>query len=75
MRNNRLVAATTALAMLLLGGCTHIGVAAYDRDLLARSSMALNPDPHVTAFHDHIYFSKEGSTGGRSSQGGGCGCN
>ncbi len=56
-----------------LSGC--VGAAAWDRDLLARKSMQLNTHPIVTAYHDHIYFSKEGSSGGRTFDGGGCGCN
>ena len=37
--------------------------------------MQLNTHPNITAFHDHVEFSKEGSAGGRSFDGGGCGCN
>jgi hypothetical protein len=37
--------------------------------------MALNADPLQAAFEDHIYFSKEASSGGRGFGGGGCGCN
>lgn len=62
-------------ALLLLGGCTATGVKAWDRGVLARKSMQLNPQPRVTAFREHVYFSKEGATGGRTFDGGGCGCN
>jgi hypothetical protein len=62
-----------ALGSGLLSGC--VAVAPWDRDLLAKKAMALNTQPNLTAFHDHIYFSKEGSSGGRTSDGGGCGCN
>ena len=58
----------------LLGGCA-IGVDSWDRDLMAKKSMQLNPNPLLTDADDHIYFSKEGSSGGRSFDGGGCGCN
>jgi hypothetical protein len=37
--------------------------------------MALNSDPIAMSLDDHIYFSKEASTGGLSFGGGGCGCN
>lgn len=60
---------------LLLGGCSHIGVKPWERDVLARKSMQLNTEPQISGFHEHIYFSKEGSAGGRSFDGGGCGCN
>ena len=60
---------------LALAGCSSIGVAPWQRDILARRSMQLNTHPNVSAIDDHIYFSKEGSSGGRTFDGGGCGCN
>lgn len=59
----------------VLSGCSVLGVQPWDRDLMARDAMQLNPHPNVTAFHEHTYFSKEGSSGGRTFDGGGCGCN
>lgn len=64
-----------ALGLTLLGGCAHIGVKPWQRDILARNSMAPDSDGNISGYRDHIYFSKEGATGGRSSDGGGCGCN
>lgn len=58
----------------LVGGCA-MGVKPWNRDVLARKSMQLNPSPRITAFREHTYFSKEAATGGRSFDGGGCGCN
>ena len=58
----------------LLCACS-LGVKPWDRDIMARESMQLNTNPNITAFHEHIYFSKEGSSGGRTFDGGGCGCN
>ena len=58
---------------LALAGCA--SVKPWDRDLLAKEAMQLNPHPHILAANEHIYFSKEGSSGGRSFDGGGCGCN
>ena len=70
-----LLSATGLLALsLALSGCA-IGAKSWDRDILARQAMQLNTHPHITAYQDHIYFSKEGSAGGRSFDGGGCGCN
>jgi hypothetical protein len=37
--------------------------------------MQLTPYPLQTAADEHIYFSKEASSGGRGFAGGGCGCN
>lgn len=52
-----------------------VGVRPWQRGLLARRSMFLDCDPLDLAFDDHIYFSKEASSGGRGYGGGGCGCN
>ena len=60
-------------SVMALSGC--VGVQPWDRDLLAKQAMQLNPHPNVLAANEHIYFSKEGSSGGRTSDGGGCGCN
>ncbi len=59
----------------LVSGCSSMGVDPWDRDLLAKSEMAINSSPLDQAIDDHIYFSKEASSGGRSFAGGGCGCN
>jgi Domain of unknown function (DUF4266) len=57
----------------LLGGCTV--VEPWQRDVLARPEMSLDDSPLDAAIDDHIYFSKEASSGGRGFGGGGCGCN
>ncbi len=56
-------------------GCTSLGVDPWDRDILAKDEMQLVVDPIEVATDDHIYFSKEASSGGRGFGGGGCGCN
>jgi hypothetical protein len=63
------------VALVLVSGCASLGVKAYDRDLLARDDMRLDANPLDAAIDDHLYFSKEASSGGRSYAGGGCGCN
>jgi hypothetical protein len=66
------------LALLLaaaLAGCSTLGVKPWQRDVLARPEMAFDAYPVDLAFDDHIYFSKEAASGGRSFGGGGCGCN
>jgi hypothetical protein len=62
-----------AIAALAAGlsGCAD--VEPWERDLHARADM--QADAHDAAIDDHIYFSKEASSGGRSFAGGGCGCN
>jgi len=71
----KLVKLTTSLLIISLSGCSTIGVQPWQRDLLAKKEMALNSAPLDSALDDHIYFSKEASSGGRSFGGGGCGCN
>jgi hypothetical protein len=62
--------------MLVSSGCQSLGVKPWDRGLLAKETMAPGKaDGLDDAFDDHIYFSKEGSSGGRGFGGGGCGCN
>ncbi len=65
--------AALSLAVLLLSGCA--SVQPWERGVTARQSMQLVRYPHLAAARDHIYFSKEASAGGRSFDGGGCGCN
>jgi hypothetical protein len=65
--------AALATAALTLAACS--AVQPWERDVLARPSMQLSTSPVIDAIDDHIYFSKEAATGGRSFGGGGCGCN
>jgi hypothetical protein len=67
-----------ALAMALVtltGACSSMGVEPWERDILAKDEMQLTIDPVEAGIDDHIYFSKEASSGGRGFGGGGCGCN
>jgi hypothetical protein len=52
-----------------------MGVQPWERDVLAKEEMQLTVDELEAATDDHIYFSKEASSGGRGFGGGGCGCN
>jgi len=63
------------LILLPLAGCANLGVKPWERDLLAKDGMALNAEGVDLGLDDHIYFSKEATSGGRSFAGGGCGCN
>jgi hypothetical protein len=62
-----------AFAAALVSSCAT--VQPWDRDLLAQKHMRFVPNPSMQAVDDHVYFSKEGSTGGQEVGGGGCGCN
>jgi len=64
-----------AAATIIGTGCSSMGVEPWERDVLAKEEMQLVYDPLEAALDDHIYFSKEASSGGRGFGGGGCGCN
>jgi len=64
-----------AAAAALTAGCSSLGVKPWQRNVLARGDMQLNAEPLTAAVDDHMYFSKEASSGGRGFAGGGCGCN
>ncbi|WP_257172672.1 DUF4266 domain-containing protein [Colwellia sp. M166] len=74
-RVSRLCYSVIFLAISLVSGCSSLGVQPWERDLLAKDEMALTSSPLDAALDDHIYFSKEASSGGKSFGGGGCGCN
>ena len=59
--------------LLSLTACTH--VEPWNRGYLAKSNMAWQTDPQASQLNKHIYFAKEGSSGGGQATGGGCGCN
>jgi hypothetical protein len=76
MRIQYLARLTIPLGLMLAAcGCSAMGVKPWQREILARPEMALNAQPIDAAIDDHIYFSKEAASGGRSFGGGGCGCN
>lgn len=64
-----------ALAAAASGGCATLGAKPWEHDLLAERAMQVSAYPIEASMDDHIYFSKEASSGGRSFAGGGCGCN
>ncbi len=64
--------------LLLLQSCAALQmepVKPWQRGILAQEAMQLDDDPTQSFADEHIYFSKEGSTGGKGVGGGGCGCN
>lgn len=73
--NQKQIRVILVMFLLLLGGCSSMGVKPWERDLLAKDEMALNAEGIDLGLDDHIYFSKEATSGGRSFAGGGCGCN
>jgi hypothetical protein len=77
MRYLRIAAAVALFvaAASELAACANLGVEPWQRGTLAREEMQVVSDPLEASVDDHIYFSKEASSGGRSFGGGGCGCN
>lgn len=63
------------LGSLLLSACSMEPVKPWERGILAQDKMALDPYPVDSYLDDHIYYSKESSSGGAGVGGGGCGCN
>jgi hypothetical protein len=67
-----LTALVLASMVTSTGACTH--VAPWQRERLAHPGMSLAPEPDDEA-EQHVMESREGSSGGYGSVGGGCGCN
>jgi len=68
------------IEMLLIGsilqGCNLLPeVKPWQKQVLAKPEMTFGSNELDDGFDDHIYFSKEASSGGRGFGGGGCGCN
>lgn len=62
-------------SLCTLAGCSLNRVPPWDRDVLAQKKMQLDPYPLDSYLDEHIYYSKEGASGGAGVGGGGCGCN
>lgn len=66
---------TLVLITALLGACSVTEVSAWQRGNLAKKQMVRDSGGLHTALEQHAYASKEGTAGGYSVGGGGCGCN
>ena len=59
-----------------LSGCASLGnVQPWEKGTLARAGMTFGDSHLFNRFDEHIYTSREASTGGAGVGGGGCGCN
>jgi len=67
--------AVACLGLGALGACTTIGPSPWEKDLMARKEMQVSAYAPLKAADNHVYFSKEASSGGSGFAGGGCGCN
>jgi hypothetical protein len=63
------------LVLVHLGGCATEPVKPWQKEHLARQDMNHESDTSTTRYLEHIYFSREGTSGGMGIGGGGCGCN
>lgn len=68
----RVVGAGLLGLALWLSGCAP--VAPWQRGVLARPEMALEPNPTQRLLREHTYLSREAAAGGQPGGGGGCGC-
>jgi hypothetical protein len=69
------VPALLAIAALMSGCSTIAPVNPWEKGNLAKPSMTFGDNPLETRFTEHVYSSKENSSGGSGVGGGGCGCN
>lgn len=61
------------LSLAGLTGCTT--VQPWEKGNLSDYTMRPDRDPLANSLGDHLFFSREATTGGRGVGGGGCGCN
>ena len=62
-----------ALVLLACSGC--VTVRPEQRAILSDPKMRFQGDPRTAVELDHVLENREGSFGGGSVEGGGCGCN
>lgn len=75
MISARILRLTACLCCLALSACSATTVQPWQRDALAQRKLQLDGYPLDDYLDEHIYFSKESSSGGSGVSGGGCGCN
>ena len=67
---------TVVMLLLSLTGCVSFGqVKPWEKGNLANPSMGFATDVLGARFEQHVYGSRENSSGGYGVGGGGCGCN
>ena len=72
-RKHLALAIVSTACVAIFSGCAT--VEPWQRGNLADYTMRADRDPLYSAMSEHVYFSREASTGGRGVGGGGCGCN
>jgi hypothetical protein len=64
-----------ALFVLLAAASGCRMVQPWERGTLSDYTMRADRDPLSDSLKEHVYFTREASSGGRGVGGGGCGCN
>lgn len=64
-----------AVLAVILGATGCVTVRPEQRAVLADPTMQFDADAGDAAAREHVLENREGSSGGRSVKGGGCGCN
>jgi hypothetical protein len=70
---SRVVWGLALVACIASSAC--VTVRPEQRAVMADPTMQFNNDPGDGAARDHVLENREGSSGGKSVKGGGCGCN
>ena len=73
--SNRVARVAALLLCVLFLGAGCATVRPQDKELLADPSMMFNADGMAGQHEAHVLDNREGSYGGASTRGGGCGCN
>lgn len=63
------------LSICIIFLCACSTVKPWEKGYLAKDTMQGDAHVNKAALDRHIYFSKEGASGGGRAAGGGCGCN
>lgn len=72
----RLKTATAVSLLICLTGCSNLSpVKPWEKGNLAHPAMGFGTDVLGARFEQHVYGSRENSSGGYGVGGGGCGCN
>ena len=64
-----------ALLFSFSAACGRYTVRPNEKEHLADRTMQFDPDGQETNADEHVLSNREGSSGGRGTGGGGCGCN
>jgi hypothetical protein len=67
--------AASGVVVTVCAGCGRFAVRPSEKEHLADRTMRFDTNRHENAADQHVLSNREGSTGGKGTGGGGCGCN